>query len=204
MLYDIPFPNWSVIKFSNRYGLDPERDFYITGEGKLFVRFTLPDNPPIFEHQDPPQAQGRMFWEDSGIPGALRLMVEHNGQRAVVVGAVGADTSRVAMYQSPGPVDVRPAGPRREFHLDVDATVSELPVPPVDGDTLYRENDGEYRYSNGAWRRILYGPVLGSPADQPALYADLDAAMDAAINPAQGPAVDPRVRAVLVELRKLI
>jgi hypothetical protein len=64
--------------------------------------------------------------------------------------------------------------------------------------------DGEYRFSNGTWRRLLYGPTLDSPADQVDLYASLDAKLDLAINPPQGPQIDSRIKAVLVELRKLV
>ena len=199
-------------KFAARYGLSGiDGDFGVTfvdGVEVVYVKdafiHLITDDPPIFEPPDPPQIQGRIFWEDSGVSGALRLMVEYNNQKAVVVGAVGADTTKAAMYQSPGPIGQSPAGPRREFHLANNATLADLPVGVVDGDTLYKETNGEYRFSGGVWRRILTGPVLGSVGDTEPLYAGLNAALDAAINPPQGPNIDPRVKAVLIELRKLI
>lgn len=192
-------------KFATRYGLqaEPPADFWVHNN-VIFVPDNLPDDPPIFEAPDPPQPKGELVWEPSEVPGSLRLVAKYNGKTSAIVGAVGADASLAAMYQSPGPIGPLPAGPRREFHVASQPDIVNIPVPVVPGDTLYVENDGEYRFSNGAWRRVLFGPSLGTPADQSNLYAALDAAMDTAINPPQGPNIDPRVRAVLIELRKLI
>ena len=202
----LPGPGlWDAKKFAVRYNLNALKpDFYVNGEGLLVVFPTLPDDPPIFDLPDPPIPQGVLKWEVSDVPGAVRLVAEYNGKKSAIVGAVGADASLAAMYQSPGPVGPQPAGPRREFHVASPANIGNIPTVVVDGDTLYIENDGEYRRSNGAWRRVLFGPSLGSPADTPALYTALDAAMDTAINPPQGPNIDSRIRAVLIELRKLI
>lgn len=200
-----PMPdNFSGSKFATRYGLDGSKgDFWAEG-GQLFVPDNLPDDPPIFELSDPPRPKGELVWEESEIPGAVRLVAVYNGKKTAIAGAIGADASLTAMYQSPGPIGPQPAGPRREFHVPSVAGIVNIPVPIVDGDTLYVESDGEYRFSNGAWRRVLFGPALGTPADQPNLYGALDAAMDTAINPPTGPNIDPRVKAVLIELRKLI
>lgn len=53
--------------------------------------------------------------------------------------------------------------------------------------------------------RITDNPPIFEPPD-PAKprYYDLDIALDAAINPTQGPGIDPRIKEVLIELRKLI
>jgi len=201
-----PMPNvFDGAKFAVRYGLSAiHGDFWSDGV-LLHVPDGLPDDPPIFEAPDLPQDQGKITWENSSIPGALRLVVTHNNRKTIIAGAIGADPSLAAMYQSPGPISpFPPAGPRREFHVASKVDIVNIPVPVVDGDTLYVFGDGEYRFSNGTWRRILYGPTLDSPADQVDLYASLDAKLDLAINPPQGPQIDPRIKAVLVELRKLV
>ena len=51
-IYTLP-PIWSSKKFRLRYSLDFNRDFYVDGDGKLVVFPALPDDPPIFEQDDP-------------------------------------------------------------------------------------------------------------------------------------------------------
>ena len=195
-------PSWSAPKFAARYGLNPDTDFYITGEGLLRVFPTLPDNPPIFDLPDPPQPQGELRWEPSEVPGTLRLVALFNGKKSAIVGAVGADASQAAMYQSPGPVGPLPAGPRREYHVATVADIGQIPTTVVDGDTLYIEADGEYRFTHGVWRRVLTGPVLGTPADTDPLFAGLTAALDAAME-GVGPPVNPKILAVFAEMKKV-
>lgn len=189
-------------KFAIRYGLDSFRgDFSINGN-ILNYPDSLPDSP-IIEPPDPPIPQGKLRWEAGPLPGTVRLLVDFNGKSSTIVVA-GQDTSVYAMYTSPGPHSKGSLAHRHEYHLADKANISELGPLPVDGDTLYVLGTGEYRRSNNTWRRVLPGPDIGSLADKVDLYADLDDKLDAAINPPQGPQIDARVKAVLVELRKLI
>ena len=201
-----PMPKqFSGSKFAARYNLSATLPAEFWSDGQfLYVPDSLPDDPPIFEAPDPPIPQGVLKWEASEIPGAVRLVAEFNGKKSAIVGAVGVDSSLAAMYQSPGPVGPQPAGPRREFHVAALANIDDIPTTVVDGDTLYVESDGEYRFTGGAWRRVLTGPALGSPGDQINLYSALDAAMDAIIAGSGGPPVNPKIVNFVTELRKLI
>jgi len=202
-IFTLP-PVWDAKKFAARYSLDSRIDFYVNAERKLVVFPTISDNPPIFDLPDPHVPQGILSWEASEVPGAVRLVATYAGKKSVIVGGVGTDSTQVAMYQSPGPTGQLPAGPRREWHVATKADIVNIPTAVAPGDTLYIEGDGEYRYSQGAWHRILIGPSLGTPADVNDIYTALFAALDTAINPQQGPSVDPRVKAVLVELKKVL
>ena len=204
--------SWIVVvpfdgaKFAARYGLDAlAGDFSMNGN-VITVKpdHLITDDPPIFEPPDPPKPQGTLEWQESDVPGTLRLVAKFNGKTSAIVGLVGADASPTAMYQSPGPIGPQPAGPRREFHCITKENIVDIPVSVIDGDTLYIEGDGEYRFSGGVWRRILTGPPLGTVGDVPNVWAALEATLDAAINQAQGPQIDPRIKAVLVELRKVL
>ena len=188
-------------KFAARYRLG-QFDFSMNGN-TLSYPDSVTDNPPIFDPPDPPTPQGTLEWEAGPIPNTVRLVAKFNNKKSSVVVA-GQETNVYRMYTSPGPLVSGAGLSRKEYHITEKADIPLLQPTPIDGDTLYILGDGEYRYSNAAWRRVLYGPVLDSPADQLNLYVGLDAAMDAAINPSQGPQVDPRIKAVLVELRKLI
>ena len=147
----------------------------------------------------PPIPQGTLKWEASEVPGAVRLVAEFNGKKSAIVGAVGADSSLAAMYQSPGPIGPQPAGPRREFHVASLANITDIPSPVVDGDTLYVESDGEYRFTHGEWRRLLVGPALGMPGDTDPLYSALFVAIDALS--AGGPPVNPKIITAFNELK---
>jgi hypothetical protein len=192
-------------KFALRYGLHPgptDPDFWSAG-GFLHVPEDLPDDPPIFEAPNPPQPQGELVWESSEVPGSVRLVAKFNGKKSAIVGLVGADASQTAMYQSPGPIGPQPAGPRREFHVATLADIANIPVSVVDGDTLYVEADGEYRFIENEWKRILTGPSLGSPGDVVEIWAGLEAALDDALG-GGGPPLNPKVVAVFTELRKVL
>lgn len=192
-------------KFAARYSLNSlVGDFFVDGDNLLHYPDLVPDEP-IFDPPDPPQPQGTLSWENSAVPGSLRLVATFNGKKSVVVGAVGADVTDVAMYQSPGPMSNQATGPpRREFHAATKADIVNIPIPPNDGDTLYIDLGNEYRFILGNWHRVLYGPTIDSLADVTNLYALLNQKLDAAINPPTGPQIDARIKAVLVELRKLI
>jgi hypothetical protein len=197
-----PFPPaFDGTKFAQRYGLS-EFSFWVQ-DNVLHFPDSVPDSP-IFDPLDPVPPQAKLVWEASDIPGAARLVAKFNNKTSAIVGAVGADASTAAMYQSPGPVGPQPAGPRREFHIATLADLPSIPVTTADGDTLYVVGDGEYRFSNGAWRRILFGPTLGSPGDTPPLYVALNTAIDDVLND-PGVAVNgTKLKAILAEWRKLI
>ena len=146
-----------------------------------------------------PVPQGVLRWEASEIPGAVRLVAEFSGKKSAIVGAVGADSSLAAMYQSPGPIGPQPAGPRREFHVASLANINDIPATVVDGDTLYVEADGEYRFTRGEWRRLLVGPALGTPGDTDPLYSALFVAIDALTT--GGPPVNPKLITAFNELK---
>lgn len=200
-----PKPNfeWSGTKFRQRYGLG-EFDFWDNGQGFVVLKngIVLPDDPPIFEAPDPPQPQGTLKWINGPIPNTVRLVAEFNGKSCSIVVA-GQDTTDYTMYVSPGPM-IGQEGRAKRYHIEDISTIGALVPPPTEGDTLHIGNDGVYHFTQGQWARILTGPLQGSPADQVDLYADLNAKLDAAINPPQGPQIDSRIKAVLVELRKLI
>ena len=66
-------------------------------------------------------------------------------------------------------------------------------------------------YVNGEGLLVVFPALSDDPPifeqpdpPAPARYAALDAAMDGAINSPPGSSIDPRIKAVLVELRKLI
>ena len=50
--YSVPV-NWSAEKFTTRYSLNRDKDFYIDADRQLIIFPTLPDDPPIFEVSDP-------------------------------------------------------------------------------------------------------------------------------------------------------
>ena len=158
----------------------------------------------IIPQPQPPGIPGEvpapfLKFEDSEVLGAKRLVTEWNGRKTAIVGAVGADSSLAAMYQSPGPTGSQPAGPRREFHVSSLANIPDIPTLVVDGDTLYVENDGEYRFTHGAWRRILVGPQLGTAGDTDPLYGTLFAAIDALGG--GGPPVNPKIIDAFTQLK---
>lgn len=107
-IWDLPGPGlWDARKFATRYGLNSlAGDFYVNGEGKLVVRPTLPDNPPIFEAPDSPLISLRnlaVALADDPIPqskllrGALLALVDELNLHALkinsILDAVDAATS---------------------------------------------------------------------------------------------------------------
>jgi hypothetical protein len=194
--------NFSGSKFAARYGLDPLKpDFYDDGQGNLVVLVTLPDDPPIFEAPDPPQSQGTLAWVDGPTPNTVRLVAKFGGKTSSIVIA-GQDTTNYTMFVSPGPQGGGVG--RKEFHVPTKAQLPSLQPTPIAGDTLFVPDFGEYRRVNNNWARLLPGPFIDSPADTANVYTALFAAIEAAVNPPQGPQIDPRVKAVLVELKKVL